>query len=116
MQRILHVTLALAVVAGFAVAVEAAALGAPPCSGAALQSLAEPAGIAGLGADDLLAIDLEGAPEARPLAGPFTPVPQQCGLVTCPVGTRCCNPLCSACTPPGVECTLGDCGHGNPAS
>lgn len=115
MQRILHVTLALAVVAGFAVAVEAADLGAP-CGGAALQSLAEPAGIAGLdAADDLLAIDLEGVSEPQPLAGPFTPVPQQCGLVTCPVGTRCCNPLCSACTPPGVECTLGDCGHG-PAS
>lgn len=116
MHRILHVTLALAVVAGFAVAVEAADLGAPPCGGAALQSLAEPAGIAGLGADDLLANDLEAASEPQPLAGPFSPVPQQCGLVTCPAGTRCCNPLCSACTPPGVECTLGDCGHGNPAS
>lgn len=114
MQRILHVTLALAVVAGFAVAADAADLGAPPCGGAAFQSvdLAEPAGIAGLGAGDLLTVDLEGVSEPQPLAGPFTPVPQQCGLVTCPIGTRCCNPLCSACTPPGVECTLGDCGHG----
>lgn len=51
-------------------------------------------------------------PEPQPLAGPIGPAPQQCGNVVCPFGTRCCNPLCSACTPPGVECTLGDCGHG----
>ena len=112
MQRILHVTLALTMVAGFAVAAHAADLGTSPCGGAALQSvdLAEPVAIAG--ADDLLADGLEAASDPRPAAGPFTPVPQQCGLVTCPAGTRCCNPLCSACTPPGVECTLGDCGHG----
>jgi len=40
------------------------------------------------------------------------PEPETCGLVICPKGTTCCNPLCSACTPPGVSCTLGDCGHG----
>ena len=35
--------------------------------------------------------------------------PQQCGKVICPKGQRCCNPLCSTCTPPGVFCTLGSC-------
>lgn len=46
------------------------------------------------------------------LLEPIEPEPETCGLVICPKGTTCCNPLCSACTPPGVSCTLGDCGHG----
>lgn len=48
---------------------------------------------------------------------PIGPIePELCGNVVCPKGTSCCNPLCSTCTPPGVSCTLGDCGHGGPAS
>lgn len=44
---------------------------------------------------------------------PIGPIePELCGNVVCPKGTTCCNPLCSACTPPGVSCTLGDCGGG----
>ena len=30
-----------------------------------------------------------------------------CGLVVCPTGTSCCDPLCGTCVPPGVACTLG---------
>lgn len=63
--------------------------------------------------------DTSAAPAPEPMLdpiGPIEPEPQPCGLVFCPKGTSCCNPLCSACTPPGVNCTLGDCGHGNPSS
>lgn len=54
----------------------------------------------------------EAVPEPVLLLEPVEPEPETCGLVICPKGTTCCNPLCSACTPPGVSCTLGDCGHG----
>lgn len=54
----------------------------------------------------------EPASEPVLLLEPIEPEPELCGLVICPKGTTCCNPLCSACTPPGVSCTLGDCGHG----
>ncbi|EJT75656.1 hypothetical protein GGTG_05588 [Gaeumannomyces tritici R3-111a-1] len=36
---------------------------------------------------------------------------QQCGLTVCAAGYKCCNPLCSMCTKPGVVCTQQDCGH-----
>ncbi|KAK8044991.1 hypothetical protein PG993_005015 [Apiospora rasikravindrae] len=34
---------------------------------------------------------------------------EQCGQVTCPSGTLCCNPLCSTCVKPGEFCTMGSC-------
>jgi len=56
-------------------------------------------------------LDLE--PVFEPVFEPIGPIePELCGNVVCPKGTTCCNPLCSACTPPGVSCTLGDCGGG----
>ncbi len=33
----------------------------------------------------------------------------QCGSATCKVGTECCNPSCSVCTPPGVACLMMVC-------
>lgn len=61
--------------------------------------------------------DTSAAPAPEPMLEPIGPIePEPCGLVFCPKGTTCCNPLCSACTPPGVSCTLGDCGHGGPSS
>lgn len=110
---------------GFALALCAAPLAAagpaaPLCPADGAPALAVPApeaapadGLAPAG-DLAPTAGAETAPEPQPLFDPV-PVPPgggQCGLVICPVGTRCCNPLCSACTPPGVECTLGDCGHG----
>jgi hypothetical protein len=40
---------------------------------------------------------------------PAQVVGPQCGAVVCPAGTRCCNPTCGACVPPGVECTQEVC-------
>lgn len=118
MKRILCSILLLAVAAVLALPAVAADLEAPVCNdAAALSRDAGPAPAPALGPDagELApGIDLEAAepvPMGFPVPVPPTP-PQQCGLVTCPVGTTCCNPLCSACTPPGVSCTMGDCGHG----
>lgn len=122
MRRMLQVTLLFSAVALLAAPLAAAGAGAPLCSAeiAANHAVAdlEAAPLDGLPpAGDLLAgAGAESTPEPQPLVGPIGPVePPLCGNVVCPFGTRCCNPLCSACTPPGVECTLGDCGHG-PAS
>jgi hypothetical protein len=107
MKRTLYPMLLLAAVASLALPAVAADLGGPVCS----DQAPPPAAVEGAAAEP--ARDLQGPAEPLALGGPIGPIPpQQCGLVTCPVGTRCCNPLCSACTPPGVECTLGDCGHG----
>ena len=118
MSRMLQVTLLVSAVALLAAAPAAAGAGAPICTGEAAPNHA----VAGVGATpvdgaapaDLFAVaGAETTPEPQPLAGPIGPIePPLCGNVVCPFGTRCCNPLCSACTPPGVECTLGDCGHG----
>lgn len=111
MKRTLYSMLLIAAVASLALPAAAADLGGPVCSDTATVSgdLQAPAPAA----EPVPGLELQGSAEALPLAGPIGPIPpQQCGLVICPIGTTCCNPLCSACTPPGVECTLGDCGHG----
>lgn len=105
MKKTLYPLLVLAAVAALALPAAAADLAAPVCSDAAAPA-------AGAAAPTPAPAEAGEAAEPLMLGGPIVPAPQQCGLVTCPVGTRCCNPLCSACTPPGVECTLGDCGHG----
>jgi hypothetical protein len=112
-KRILCSILLLAAATVLALPAAAADLDAPVCSdAAALSRAAAPAENPAAG-EIAPANDLEVA-EPLALGGPIGPIPpQQCGLVTCPVGTTCCNPLCSACTPPGVSCTMGDCGHGS---
>ena len=118
MRRMLQVTLLVSAVALFALPLAAADSAAPLCTAEIAPNLAVPGpeaapavGVAPAGAP-VPGAGAETTPEAQPLFDPI-PIPApQCGLVTCPAGTRCCNPLCSACTPPGVECTLGDCGHG----
>jgi hypothetical protein len=115
----LQVTLLGSAVALLAMPLAAAGPEGPVCPGEVGPSFAvtglEAAALDGVApaADAVAGTGLEGTPEPQPLFGPIGPIePPLCGNVVCPVGTRCCNPLCSACTPPGVECTLGDCGHG----
>ncbi len=119
MRRMLQVTLLGSAVALLALPLAAAGPGAPMCT----DEVAPNHAVAGLEttqvdgaaatAELVAGAGAEAIPEPQPLAGPIGPIePQLCGNVVCPFGTRCCNPLCSACTPPGVECTLGDCGHG----
>lgn len=119
MKRLLQWTLLAAAVASIALPLTAAEPEAPICTGEPALAFDAPdlgtARAEGAESDPALLPGTEaiGAPEPQPLVVPIGPIePQMCGLVVCPVGTRCCNPLCSACTPPGVECTLGDCGHG----
>lgn len=40
--------------------------------------------------------------------------PEQCGPVTCGVGTSCCNASCGICTPPGVGCPAIACDDAGP--
>lgn len=118
MKRTLRSILLLAAVAAFALPAVAADLEAPVCSDAAALSRAAAAPAlakAPISGELAPGTDLGVAAEPLPMGvpAPVPPIePEQCGLVTCPAGTRCCNPLCSACTPPGVYCTMGDCGHG----
>ncbi|WQF82525.1 hypothetical protein CDEST_07539 [Colletotrichum destructivum] len=49
---------------------------------------------------DYVCIETEGGPRC---------VPQRCGKVICPVGTRCCNASCNLCTAPDVMCTQQVC-------
>lgn len=114
MKRLFHLTLLVPAVALLAIPVSAATSDAPAvCSPAAAAGDTAPAPVLEPAGDGPSAAIAETASEPLPLADPIGPIePQPCGNVFCPAGTTCCNPLCSACTPPGVSCTLGDCGHG----
>lgn len=117
MRKLHQVTLLGLALAFVAAPLAAAGPDGPLCPGEPALGLAVPAPetvpAVGVAPADVPEVAV-GTPESQRLFDPV-PVPPpggQCGLVVCPVGTRCCNPLCSACTPPGVSCTLGDCGHG----
>ncbi len=55
---------------------------------------------------------------ATPATNPNQPLPsnvtppagQSCGILTCELGSVCCNASCGICTPPGVSCSQLQCG------
>jgi hypothetical protein len=67
-------------------------------------ALAEPAPVADTNAGNAANPDQV---DSNIVIGPIGP--QQCGSVTCPSGTHCCNASCGTCVPPGWECTQQVC-------
>ena len=111
MKKMSPVLVLVAAVASLAAPLAAVELAAPSCRDIvdSAVDLTDPATAWKVG----LEVAGEPASEPVPLLVPVESAqPEQCGNRVCTPGTSCCNPLCSICTPPGVGCTLEDCGDG----